>query len=140
MSGKLEKLKQTLQSVMGTRLLSLADTLGELTIVIGAGDYSGCMMELRDHADLRFETLIDLCGVDYSAYGDGSRRGGRFAIVSHLLSITHNWRLRVRVFAPDDEFPVVASVTEIWPGANWFEREAFDFFGVMFEGHEDLRR
>jgi NADH-quinone oxidoreductase subunit C len=140
MSGKLDRLKATLQSVLGTRLVSLSDALSELTIVVGASDYLGCMKELRDHPELRFETLIDLCGVDYLAYGDGSWTGRRFAIVSHLISLTHNWRVRLRVFAPDDEFPVVASVVEVWPGANWYERETFDFFGIMFEGHEDLRR
>jgi len=140
MSGKLDRLKATLQSVLGTRLVSLSDALSELTIVVGASDYLGCMKELRDHPELRFETLIDLCGVDYLAYGDGSWTGRRFAIVSHLISLTHNWRVRLRVFAPNDEFPVVASVVEVWPGANWYERETFDFFGIMFEGHEDLRR
>jgi len=98
------------------------------------------MRILRDRADLRFEELIDLCGVDYSTYGDDAWDGPRFGIVSHLLSITHNWRLRVRVFAPDDELPVVSSVTDIWPSANWYEREAFDLFGILFEGHNDLRR
>jgi NADH-quinone oxidoreductase subunit C len=98
------------------------------------------MRVLRDHADTRFEELIDLCGVDYSTYGDGAWDGARFAAVSHLLSIEHNWRLRVRVFAPDDEMPLLASLTDIWPSANWYEREAFDFFGILFEGHNDLRR
>ena len=98
------------------------------------------MRTLRDHAALRFEELIDLCGVDYSTYSDGAWEGPRFAVVSHLLSIAHNWRLRVRVFAPDDEMPVVASMTEVWSAANWFEREAFDLFGILFEGHNDLRR
>jgi NADH-quinone oxidoreductase subunit C len=98
------------------------------------------MRVLRDHSDLQFEELIDLCGVDYSTYGDGAWDGPRFAVVSHLLSMTHNWRLRVRVFAPDDEVPLVASLTEIWSTANWYEREAFDFFGILFDGHNDLRR
>ena len=98
------------------------------------------MRVLRDHADLRFEEMIDLCGVDYSTYGDGLWEGPRFAVVSHLLSIKHNWRVRVRVFAADDEMPVVASMIDIWPSANWYEREAFDFFGILFEGHNDLRR
>jgi NADH-quinone oxidoreductase subunit C len=95
---------------------------------------------MRDHADLRFEELIDLCGVDYSAYGDGAYDGPRFAVTSHLLSMTHNWRVRVRVFAPDDDMPLVASLVDIWPTANWYEREAFDFFGILFDGHNDLRR
>jgi len=98
------------------------------------------MRVLHDHADTRFEELIDLCGVDYSVYGDGVWEGPRFAVVSHLLSISHNWRVRVRVFAPDDDLPLVASLTSIWSGANWYEREAFDFYGILFEGHDDLRR
>src|SRR3546814_18428192 len=98
------------------------------------------MRLLRDHADLSFEELIDLCGVDYSAYGDSAWDGLRFAVVSHLLSIKHNWRLRVRVFATDDDMPLVASVTDIWATANWYEREAFDFYGILFAGHNDLHR
>jgi NADH-quinone oxidoreductase subunit C len=98
------------------------------------------MRVLRDHPDLRFEELIDLCGVDYSLYGDGVWDGFKFAVVSHLLSLTHNWRMRVRVFAADDDLPLVPSVTEIWPAANWYEREAFDLFGILFDGHNDLRR
>jgi NADH-quinone oxidoreductase subunit C len=89
---------------------------------------------------LRFEQLLDLCGVDYESYGDGAWGGARFAVVSHLLSITHNWRIRVRTFAPDDDLPVVPSVSELWNSANWYEREAFDLFGILFEGHDDLRR
>jgi NADH-quinone oxidoreductase subunit C len=98
------------------------------------------MYALRDHAELRFDELIDLCGVDYSAYGDGAWDGLRYAVVSHLLSTEHNWRVRVRVFAPDDEVPLLASLIGVWNSANWYEREAFDFFGIMFEGHPDLRR
>jgi NADH-quinone oxidoreductase subunit C len=98
------------------------------------------MRALRDRPELRFESLIDVCGVDYSSYGDGSHAGLRFAIVYHLLSFANNWRLRVRVFAADDEFPVVPTVVDIWPCANWYEREAFDLYGVMFSGHPDLRR
>ena len=98
------------------------------------------MQLLRDEQDLRFEELIDLCGVDYSAYGDGAWTGKRFAAVSHLLSITHNWRVRVRCFADDDDFPSVPSVISIWNSVNWFEREAFDLYGIVFPGHPDLRR
>ena len=111
---------------------------------MGAGDYLAAAQALRDAEALGFEQLIDLCGVDYSAFGDGApasrERGSRFAAVSHLLSIAHNWRLRLRVFAPDDDFPVVDSLTGIWPNADWYEREAFDLFGIMFAGHPDLRR
>jgi NADH-quinone oxidoreductase subunit C len=98
------------------------------------------MQSLRDHEATRFEQLIDLCGLDYQQYGDGRWEGARFAVVSHLLSVKHNWRVRVRTFAPDDEMPIVASVTSVWPAANWFEREAFDLFGILFDGHDDLRR
>lgn len=140
MTIKLELLENALRKALGDQLQSLTLALGEITIVVTAADYASAMLTLRDHADLRFEELIDLCGVDYSTYGDGTWEGQRFAIVSHLLSIEHNWRLRVRVFAPDDEMPVVASLTGVWSTANWFEREAFDFYGVLFEGHNDLRR
>ncbi len=140
MSTKLETLEAALRNVLGNQLRSLQLALGEVTIEVGAADYLSVMRTLRDHADLRFDELVDLCGMDYSTYGDGAWDGLRFAAVSHLLSIEHNWRVRVRVFAPDDEFPVVASVTGIWTGANWFEREAFDVMGIIFEGHDDLRR
>lgn len=140
MSTKLETLEAGLRNALGSHLQSLNVALGEITIVVNAADYLAVMRVLRDHADLRFEELIDLCGVDYSTYGDGIWEGPRFAAVSHLLSIEHNWRLRVRVFAPDDELPVVPSVTDIWNAANWYEREAFDVMGILFEGHDDLRR
>lgn len=140
MTTKLELLEAALRNALGEQLQTLTVALGEVTIVVKSSDYLSVMRTLRDHADLRFEELIDLCGVDYSTYGDGVWEGPRFAVVSHLLSIEHNWRLRVRVFAPDDDMPVVASVIDIWPSANWFEREAFDFFGILFEGHNDLRR
>jgi NADH-quinone oxidoreductase subunit C len=140
MTTKIEILETALCNVLGDQVRSLTVALGEVTVVVGAADYLAAMRVLRDHPDLRFEELIDLCGVDYSTYGDGIWEGPRFAVVSHLLSITHNWRLRVRVFAPEDELPVVASVTDIWSTANWYEREAFDFFGILFDGHNDLRR
>ena len=95
---------------------------------------------LRDHPDLRFEELLDLCGVDYSAYGDRERRQRRFAAVSQLLSVTHNWRLRLRCFCAQDENPILPSLIELWPSVNWYEREAFDLFGIVFDGHPDLRR
>ena len=140
MSAKLETLSQNLQTHFGDKLKSVKLALGELTIEVAAADYLVVMTTLRDAADLQFEEIIDLCGVDYSTYGDGAWEGKRFAAVSHLLSIAHNWRLRVRVFAEDDEFPAVDSVTGVWMSANWFEREAFDLFGIAFVGHEDLRR
>jgi NADH-quinone oxidoreductase subunit C len=140
MTTKLEQLHAVLRNELGGRAHELNTALSEVTLIVKAQDYLSVMRVLRDHADLRFEELIDLCGVDYSTYGEGSWDGSRFAVVCHLLSMTHNWRLRVRVFAPDDELPMVASLTEIWPSANWYEREAFDFFGILFEGHNDLRR
>jgi NADH-quinone oxidoreductase subunit C len=140
MTTKLETLEAAVRNALGDDLQSLTVAFGEITIIVKAANYLSAMRVLRDHADTRFEELIDLCGVDYSTYGDGAWDGARFAAVSHLLSIEHNWRLRVRVFAPDDEMPVLASLTDIWASANWYEREAFDFFGILFEGHNDLRR
>ena len=140
MTTKLETLEAALRNALGDHMQSLVVALGEVTVVVSATNYFSAMRVLRDHVDLRFEELIDLCGVDYSTYGDGAWEGPRFAVVSHLLSIEHNWRVRVRVFAPDDEMPVVASMVDIWAAANWYEREAFDFFGILFDGHNDLRR
>ena len=140
MSAKLETLSQNLQKHFGDKLKTLKLALGELTIEVAAVDYLAVMTSLRDEPDLGFEELIDLCGVDYSTYGDGGWSGRRFAVVSHLLSVAHNWRLRVRVFTEDDEFPAVDSVTGVWKSVNWFEREAFDLYGIAFVGHDDLRR
>ena len=121
-------------------LRSVTEAFGEITVVVDADRYIDVMRSLRDRADLRFEMLIDLCGVDYSSHGAGGANGPRFGVVCHLLSLSHNRRLRVRTFAPDDDFPVVPSVIDIWPAVNWFEREAFDLYGIMFPGHPDLRR
>ena len=140
MTTKLETLAERLQQVVGPHLQSITTALGEVTIVVKAQDYLHVMRNLRDSRELCFEELIDLCGVDYSTFGEGSWDGLRFAVVSHLLSVSRNWRLRVRVFAPDDEMPMVSSLTEIWASSGWYEREAFDFFGILFDGHNDLRR
>ena len=140
MSAKLEMLSQNLQTHFGDKLKSLNLALGEITIEVAAADYLSVMAALRNEADLQFEELVDLCGVDYSTYGEGAWQGRRFAAVTHLLSIQKNWRLRVRVFAEDDEFPSVDSVTSVWKSVNWFEREAFDLYGIAFVGHDDLRR
>jgi len=118
--------------------LGPVERLGEITVEAKAADYRAVAERLRDQ--LGFEQLVDLCGVDYGAYADKPREGPRFAAVVHLLSVKNNWRIRLRVFCPDDGFPVVSSLIEVWPSANWFEREAFDLFGIMFEGHPDLRR
>ena len=117
--------------------LNPVERLGELTVEVAASQYQSVCERLKNSG---FEQLIDLCGVDYAAYGDRPREGNRFAVVVHLLSITNNWRLRVRTFCADDSFPVIPSLVEAWPGANWFEREAFDLYGIIFEGHLDLRR
>ena len=144
MTQKLANLEVALQNVLGDKIKRLVKDRGELTLTVSAADYLEVARTLRDHADLKFEQLIDLCGMDYSAYKDGApsiySEGPRFCAVSHLLSITKNWRLRLKVFAPDDDFPIVASVNGIWNSANWFEREAFDLYGIVFDGHEDLRR
>ena len=140
MSAKLEMLSQNLQTHFGDKLKSLNFALGEVTIEVGASDYLSVMAALRNEADLQFEELVDLCGVDYSTYGEGAWQGRHFAAVTHLLSIQKNWRLRVRVFAEDDEFPSVDSITSVWKSVNWFEREAFDLYGIAFVGHDDLRR
>ncbi len=136
----LDTLKASLEAALGDKIKTLTVALDELTLTVAAADYLDVAKTLRDHSELRFEQLMDLCGVDYSAYKDGAYEGLRFAVVSHLLSITKNWRVRLVVFAPDDELPIVAAVTPIWNAANWFEREAFDLYGILFEGHEDLRR
>ena len=183
MTARIDALTAALRSRIGEKLASVTAAAGELTAVVKAEDLLGVAGALRDAPELRFEQLIDLCGVDYAAYGEVAWEGApavgedtsfeelektgshvaptapgepieggraeaapappaalRFAVVYHLLSITHNWRLRVRVFAPDDEFPVIDSVTDVWPSANWFEREAFDLLGIVFTGHPDLRR
>ena len=140
MAADLNALQDNLAKLLKSKVVSLDIRLDELTLVIRAADLLPVMMLLRDEASLRFEQLIDLCGMDYSAYGDGAWEGKRFAAVYHLLSVTHNARLRVRVFAEDDDFPVLDSVNGIWPSVNWFEREAFDLYGIIFTGHPDLRR
>jgi NADH-quinone oxidoreductase subunit C len=118
--------------------LNPVERLGEITVEVRAGDYAAVARRLRD--ELGFEQLIDLCGVDYGAYADKPREGPRYAVVVHLLSVKNNVRIRLRAFCPDNEFPVVPTLIGVWPAANWFEREAFDLFGIMFEGHPDLRR
>lgn len=140
MTVKLDTLQAALQATLGENIKSLVRARGELTVTVPAAAWLATAKTLRDHADLKFEQLIDLCGLDYSDYKNEGTEGQRYAVVSHLLSVSKNWRLRVRVFAPDDDFPAVASVTEVWNSANWFEREAFDMFGIIFEGHLDLRR
>ncbi len=140
MSASLEKLSLCLQDALSGRIVNVTERLGEITVVVKADDLLLTMRTLRDHPGLKFEELIDLCGMDYSEYGDGAWEGARFAVVYHLLSVSLNQRVRVRVFAEDDSFPRVESVEGIWSVANWFEREAFDLYGIVFEGHPDMRR
>ncbi|MCL4748342.1 MAG: NADH-quinone oxidoreductase subunit C [Burkholderiaceae bacterium] len=132
-------LKTTLEQAFGERVES-SISLGEVTIVVKAPDYLEVARALRDDPRLGFDTLIDLCGVDYSTWGDGAWSGARFAAVTHLLSVRQNWRVRLRAFAQHDDLPVLASLVELWPAVGWYEREAFDLFGIIFEGHPDLRR
>ena len=140
MPPRLQRLHDRLQSVLGERAEALSERLGELTLEVNPADYRAVAQILHAHPELRFEQLIDLCGIDYSTYGDRPWPRERFAVALQLLSIEHNWRLRLRVFCPDDAQPRLDSVIEIWPSVNWFEREAFDLFGIVFEGHPDLRR
>ena len=137
---KLDVLEAALMAVLGERVKALVRDRGELTLTVSAANYIEAALLLRDHADLKFEQNIDLCGVDYSSYKDQPWDGPRFCVVSHLLSVSKNWRVRLKVFCPDDDVPVVASLTDVWSAVNWFEREAFDLYGIIFEGHLDLRR
>ena len=140
MNPKLQAISVRLDTLLEGIDFTLQEHVGELTLVVPRAEMLSILKQLRDDYDLRFEQLIDVCGVDYQSYGDGAWSGKRFAAVYHLLSVSKNQRLRVRVFAEDDDFPVVDSVIDLWPAANWFEREAFDLFGLIFEGHPDLRR
>ena len=139
MATRTETLVAALQAVPGGKIASVTLALGEVTAAVPVGELEAAMRVLRDRPEFRFESLLDVCGVDYSTYG-GTYAGPRFAVVYHLLSLANNVRLRVRTFAAADEFPVVPTVVDIWPGANWYEREAFDLYGIMFAGHPDLRR
>jgi NADH-quinone oxidoreductase subunit C len=140
MSTRIDDLQRLLEQHFDGRTIGLARALGELTLVIEPADLLSVGQALRDAPELGFEQLLDLSALDYLTYKDGAWNGRRFAVVYHLLSITHNWRLRLRVFAEDDDLPVVNTVTDLWPSANWYEREAFDLFGIVFTGHPDLRR
>jgi NADH-quinone oxidoreductase subunit C len=140
MSDRLIQLQSHVERALGARVQSITLALNELTVVLRAETYLESALILRDDPALGFEQLIDLCGIDYQDYQDGSYSGPRFAVVTHLLSVKHNLRLRLRVFAPDDSYPLVSSLTSVWASANWFEREAFDLFGILFDGHADLRR
>ncbi len=155
MAADLSTLRTNLTSVFGEKLASTEEKLGELTVVVRTAAMLDVLTRLRDAPEFRFEQMMDLCGMDYSAFGSDVSEGGayfrsgdtpdaahpsRFAVVYHLLSVTHNTRLRVRVYAEEDDFPVLPSAIEVWPAANWYEREAFDLYGIVFTGHPDLRR
>jgi NADH-quinone oxidoreductase subunit C len=140
MTLKLDTLQTALEATLGDKLQTLVRDRGEITITVAPADYLAAAQTLRDAPALKFEQLIDLCGLDYADYKNEPRESARYCVVSHLLSITHNWRVRLKVYPSDDELPAVASLTEVWSSANWFEREAFDLYGIIFEGHLDLRR
>jgi NADH-quinone oxidoreductase subunit C len=140
MAGTADTLGAALSSALGDKIKSTTIALGEVSIVVAAEQMIETFTELRDRPELRFDLLIDVCGVDYRDFGGAIWEGPRVAAVYHLLSLPHNRRMRVRVFAPDNEFPVLKSVVALWPSANWFEREAFDLYGIVFSGHPDLRR
>jgi NADH-quinone oxidoreductase subunit C len=140
MSERLDRLEAALKGVLGGRIQAFKRERGEITITVRAADSVDVARVLRDDATLKFEQAVDLCGVDYSTYKDQPWEGPRFCVVTHLLSVSLNWRVRLKVFAPDDDLPVVPSLTPVWNSLNWFEREAFDLYGIVFEGHDDLRR
>ncbi|MDR0528197.1 MAG: NADH-quinone oxidoreductase subunit C [Zoogloeaceae bacterium] len=146
MSAKLERLAERLTACLKDfpeGAFTLTRAHGELRLDVAAAYYLEAARRLRDTPELAFDEMMDLCGVDYSAYGGETgenRPARRFAVVVHLLSMTQNWRLRVRVFAEEDGAPALSSVTAVWNAADWYEREAFDLFGVVFDGHADLRR
>ena len=136
----ISQLGETIASVLGIKAKSVKIALGEVTVLVAAPDYLAAATLLRDAAGCKFEQLMDLCGLDYSEYGNGLHDGLRYCVALHLLSVSLNQRVRLKVFCPDDDFPVVDSVNGVWSAANWFEREAFDLYGIVFEGHNDLRR
>ena len=140
MTQRLDNLQAALLAALGDRIKNFKRERGEITLTVAASDYLPVATTLRDDATLRFEQLIDLCGIDFSTWKDRPWDGPRYCVVTHFLSVSLNWRVRLKVFAPNDDVPVVASLTELWAGANWFEREAFDMIGMIFEGHVDLRR
>jgi len=140
MTQKLDTLQAALETALGASIHRFQRERGEISITVNAAHYAEVALRLRDDPTLRFEQLLDVCGVDFSDYKNQPWDGLRYCVVSHLLSVTHNWRVRLKVFAPDDDLPAVASLTPVWTSANWFEREAFDLYGIIFEGHLDLRR
>jgi NADH-quinone oxidoreductase subunit C len=133
-------LNDIVKAALGAKIKKISTALDELTIEVAASDWIETCIALRDGQTTRFDSMVDLCGVDYSAYGEAGKESQKYAVVVHLLSVTLNQRIRVRCYAENDEFPVVHSLVDVWGAANWYEREAFDLFGIIFEGHPDLRR
>ena len=140
MTVRLDRLEAALQATLGDKIKTFKRERGEITLTVSSANYLPVAKALRDDSALKFEQLIDLCGIDYSSWKDRAWDGPRYCVASHFLSISHNWRVRLKVFAPDDDLPVVDSLTDLWSSANWFEREAFDMIGMIFKGHIDLRR
>jgi NADH-quinone oxidoreductase subunit C len=140
MTAKLDSLQAALETTLGAKIATLVRDRGEIAITVRAADYLTVALQLRDDPALAFEQCIDLCGMDMSSWKDRPWEGPRYVVVSQLLSVAKNWRLRLKVFCPDDDLPLVASLLDVWSSANWFEREAFDLYGIIFEGHADLRR
>jgi NADH-quinone oxidoreductase subunit C len=140
MSARLDALQAALEAALGPKMAALVRDRGEIAVTVDAADYLAAATTLRDDPSLAFEQLIDLAGVDMSHWKDQPHEGPRYVVVSHLLSVSKNWRLRLKVVCPDDELPLVASLTDVWSAANWYEREAFDLYGILFDGHLDLRR
>jgi NADH-quinone oxidoreductase subunit C len=140
MTQRLDNLQAALQAALGDKIKNFKRERGEITLTVAAADYLAVATRLRDDPTLKFEQLIDLCGMDMSSWKDQPWDGPRYLVVVHLLSVSLNWRVRLKTFAPDDDLPVVASLSDLWSGANWFEREAFDMVGLLFDGHVDLRR
>jgi NADH-quinone oxidoreductase subunit C len=140
MSTRLDQLQAALEGALGPKIASLVRDRGEIAVTVRPQDYHAAAMQLRDDPALAFEQLVDLCGLDLSAWKNAAHDGPRYVVVSQLLSVSRNWRLRLKVVCPDDGLPLVDSVTDLWTSANWFEREAFDLYGILFEGHADLRR
>ena len=140
MTQRLDQLQAAIELRLADKLVNFKRERGEITLTVTAANYLAVADALRNDPTLKFEQLIDLCSLDYSSYRDQAWEGPRYGVVSHLLSITHNWRVRLKVFAPDDAVPVVDSLTALWSSADWFEREAFDMMGIIFDGHVDLRR
>jgi NADH-quinone oxidoreductase subunit C len=140
MTQRLDTLQAALEAALGSKIKAFKRDRGEITLTVAAADYLAVATTLRDHPTLKFEQLIDLCALDYSSWKDQPWDGPRYCVVSHLLSVSLNWRVRLKVFAADDDVPVVATLSDLWATANWFEREAFDMVGVVFDGHVDLRR